>query len=258
VRVIRAVRSAASLLAVLLWLGGVGSLYLFGYVVPLAWLRPAWRLRLVSRYMKFMGRGILAIFAAGGARFRRTGVVETEAPVLVVMNHQSLLDILTVALMAEPYVPAFVTRLRYVQIAPLVSRCVRLLGSPIVDPKRDPRGALDAVVRGARELRHGLLIFPEGHRSADGAIRPFRTAGLAAALGERRLPVCLVVTDGFWRCRRLLDFVLNVHRIQGETEVLGTFAPPADPRELGAFLADLRKRMLTHLEQMRGRARAAA
>lgn len=255
--VIRAVRSTASLLGVLLWLGVVGSLYLFGWVVPLARLRPARRLELVSRYMKFMSRGILAIFAAGGARFRRTGRVPTDSPVLVVMNHQSLLDILTVTLMAEPLVPAFVTRLRYVQIAPLVSRCVRLLGSPIVDPKRDPRGAVDAVVRGARELRHGLLIFPEGHRSRDGEIRNFRS-GLNAALEARRLPVCLVVTDGFWRCRRLLDFVLNVHRIQGESEVLGSFDPPADPAELPGFVAELRQRMVSHLDEMRGRARAAA
>ena len=75
---------------------------------------------------------------------------------------------------------------------------------------------------------HGILVFPEGHRTRDGEIQPFHTAGLEIMLRERPLPVYVVVTDGFWTCRRFVDFLWNMDRIDGRTEVLGPFDPPAD------------------------------
>jgi 1-acyl-sn-glycerol-3-phosphate acyltransferase len=98
-----------------------------------------------------------------------------------------------------------------------------------------------------------MLIFPEGHRSVDGTIQPFHAAGAQAALKAQRMPVWLVVTDGFWASPRLVDFLFHVHRIRGETEVLGPFEPPADDKELPAFLSGLRDRMIVHLEEMRRR-----
>ena len=64
-----------------------------------------------------------------------------------------------------------------------------MLGGPVVDPKRDPRGALAAVREAAPRQRHGLILFPEGHRSKDGEISPFKTAGAQAMLGAHPMPV---------------------------------------------------------------------
>jgi 1-acyl-sn-glycerol-3-phosphate acyltransferase len=169
----------------------------------------------------------------------------------VVANHQSLLDILQVSLLAQPRVPAFVSRRRYARFVPLVSACIRLLGCPIVDPKRDPAGALEAVRRGARELPHGILIFPEGHRSLDGAIRPFRPAGMEAILGARRTPVYLVLNEGLWRVRRLADLLFRVHLIDAHSEVMGPFEPPADDARLPAFVQDLRQSLVARLAEIR-------
>jgi 1-acyl-sn-glycerol-3-phosphate acyltransferase len=144
-----------------------------------------------------------------------------------------------------------VARRRYARFVPLVSACMRLLGCPIVDPKRDPAGAVEAVRRGARELPHGLLIFPEGHRSRDGAIRPFRTAGLETALRERRTPVYLVVNDGVWRVRRLADLLFRVHLIDARSEVMGPFEPPADDAALPEFIAELRRTLVDRLAELR-------
>jgi 1-acyl-sn-glycerol-3-phosphate acyltransferase len=168
-----------------------------------------------------------------------------------VANHQSLLDICQVTLLAQPRVPAFVARRRYARFVPLVSACIRLLGCPIVDPRRDAAGAVEEIRRGARELPHGLLIFPEGHRSRDGEIRPFRGAGVEAALAERRTPVYLVLNDGVWRVRRLADLLFRVHLIDASSEVWGPFAPPEDPAAFPDFVRGLRQALVDRLAERR-------
>ena len=247
------IRGARSLLSVLL----VGLYFLLMspvlrlVVVPGAWLFPRHRQLLISWFMKAMSAGILALLRLGGAHVRRSGTLATSAPVLVVANHQALLDICQITLMAHPRVPAFVTRRRYVRFVPLVSQCIRLLDSPIVDPKRDPAGAVEAIRRGARELRHGILIFPEGHRSVDGAIRAFRPAGLETSLRERRTPVYLVLNEGVWRVRRLADLLFRAHLIDARSEVMGPFEPPADDSALPGFIQGLRQILVDRLAEIR-------
>jgi 1-acyl-sn-glycerol-3-phosphate acyltransferase len=248
--VLRKTRSALSLLVSLASFP-VGFLPFYLIVVPLAWLRPAWKPALISAFMKGMSTALLGGLSLGGARFRRRGVIPTGEPVLVVANHQSLTDICQATLMSRPYVPGFVTRRRYQRWIPLVSPCVRMIGSPIVDPVGDARGSVAAVRRGARSLAHGLLIFPEGHRSEDGELRPFKSAGLRAALEERRMPVYLVVNDGFWRARRLVDFVFQAHLMNGESRVVGPLQPPEDDADLEPFVRTLRERVAEELAEMR-------
>ena len=72
------------------------------------------------------------------------------------------------------------------------------------------------------------MIFPEGHRSHDGEIRPFRTAGIETILTERRMPVYLVLNEGVWRVRRFADLLFRVPLIDAHSEVIGPFEPPAD------------------------------
>jgi len=247
------IRGARSFVSVLL----VGLFFLLMspvlrlVVVPGAWLFPGQRFRLVSLFMKAMSAGILGLLRLGGARARRAGTLPTASPILVVANHQSLLDICQITLLAEPRVPAFVTRRRYARFVPLVSQSIRLLGSPIVDPKRDPRGAVEAVRKGARELPHGLIIFPEGHRSVDGELRPFRAAGLETILSERRTPVYLVLNEGSWRVRRFADLLFRVHLMDARSEVMGPVEPPADDARLAEFIRGLRQILADRLAEVR-------
>ena len=109
----------------------VGDIWERLVVWPAIRLRPARRDAIISWYMKGMSRGILAHHPrwAAGARCAR-GVIPTEQPAYIVMNHQSLLDIPTAVLMMQPYVARFVTRERYGRFVPAVSLCMRLLGRP--------------------------------------------------------------------------------------------------------------------------------
>ena len=250
-----ALRSGLAVLALLAWMI-LGGLYQRLVVYPLVYLKPRWRSALTSRYFRGMSHGILFCMRMGGATLRRSGTVTTTSPVLVLMNHQSLLDIPTAGLMSWPFVPWFVTRKRYHYGMPAVSPCLRLMGCPVIDP-RDRKGSLRTMREAARALEHGMLVFAEGHRSLDGELQPFQTAGVISVLRERHMPVCLIVTDGFWSARRLVDFVLGVGKIRGETEVLGLFEPPADTHALPAFVDGLRETMIAHLAHMRRRRSAA-
>lgn len=230
-----------------------GSLVQRLLVWPIALLIPRFKLGAVAWFMRGMSKAILGALTLGGARFERRGSVSTAEPCLVLMNHQSLLDILNVVLVSSPYVPAFVTRRRYARFVPVVSLCIRLQEGPIIDPDAARRHALATIAEAARSRRQGLLLFPEGHRSRDGEIQPFKTAGALAVLRERRLPVYAVVTDGVWAVRRLVDLLFGVGRIHGRTEVLGPFTAPEDDHQLSAFLHEVRERMVEHLREMRSR-----
>jgi 1-acyl-sn-glycerol-3-phosphate acyltransferase len=253
---LRRIRSVFSLLLTLL-VFVPGGLYQFFILVPATALFPsrakAWR----SAFTKGMAHSLLAGLRVGGARFHRVGRIPTDGPSLIVANHQSLVDIAVLISMAAPWVPAFVARTRYGKV-PVIARSMRWANCPLVDPRRDARGALVAITDAAARLEHGLLIFPEGHRTLDGEIRPFRTGGVAAILTTRRLPVFLAVTDGLWSGRRLVDVARNVHKMRGETEILGPFAPPEDEAAIPAFIDWLRDTMVAHLAQMRQRNERAA
>ncbi len=248
----RTLRGALAFVATLVWMGGPCALILYPVVLPLglAWRRK--RRALVSWYMRLVVRGILFFFRLGGARFQWSGRLPTRDASLILGNHQSQIDILIATMMGDPYVPAFVPRARYTHwYIPLVAPSIWLLECPVVDPKGDPRGGVEAMRTAAVENRHGILIFPEGHRSLDGEVRPFRMAGTIACLEARRVPVYLLVTDGYWKGRRLVDFLGNVPRLRGYTEVLGPFEPPADAAALPAFVEGLRRRIVERLTERR-------
>jgi 1-acyl-sn-glycerol-3-phosphate acyltransferase len=246
-------RGARSFLCLL----GVGlgflcfSVWLRLHIVPAAHLFRKRRPVLVSRFMKGVTRMILFWFELGGARFRRVGRLPTDQPVLVVMNHQALTDILQVTLLSDPLVPAFVTRTRYQWFIPLVSQSCRLLNSPFVNPKRDARRAIQAVAEAARTQTHGLLIFPEGHRTRTGEVGSFRAGGLQAILAARRTPVYVGVNEGVWKTRRFVDTLFGLHQIDAYSEVFGPFDPPEDPAELPAFIKRLRDMIVDRLRQIR-------
>jgi 1-acyl-sn-glycerol-3-phosphate acyltransferase len=208
-------------------------------------------------FIKGMARVLLASLRLGGARFELGGRIPTDGPCVVVGNHQSLVDPAVLIAMAGPYVPAFVARSRYASV-PVVGRAMRWVGCPIIDPTRDARGAVAALATSAGRLEHGILIFPEGHRTLDGEMRPFRTSGLIAMFTTRRMPVYLAVTDGLWINRTLADVVWNVHRMQGRTEVLGPLMPPEDESAIPAFVESLQDTMVARLAQMRQRDERAA
>ena len=248
--VAHAARGAIALAFVLAWLGLVALPSLLLLSVPARFMPAATRLSWVSGWAQAHCRLVLAAFGVGGARYERRGTVRTDAAGIIVMNHQSLLDIPTAIVMCAPLVPAFVARARYARV-PLIGTGLRVADCPVVDPGRDRDAALAQLAQAVQKER-ALLIYPEGHRSPDGSVQPFRTAGLLAMLRARRVPVWLIATDGFWSGRRLIDLVM-LYRVRGVTQVVGCFQPPDDEAALEEFVAMLQDELARAVAGMRQR-----
>ena len=54
-------------------------------------------------------------------------------------------------------------------------------------------------------------MVPKEKKSADIAISP----AVRAALGKSRIPVYLIVGDGYWRCRTVVDFAVGMSLLDG-------------------------------------------
>jgi len=246
---LRALRSAFGFLLIAPLFFVTGSFQRF-VLWPYVTLRPARRKAVMDPFMRFMARSVLLCMRIGGARIRETGRLPTERPLLVLMNHQSLLDIPTGVALSRPNVPLIVTRRLYGRGIPLVSPMLRIQRFPLIDPLQDRREAV-ALVQEAARRQEGILLYPEGHRARGGELGTFASAGIRVILKEHRWPVYLIVTDGFWVCRNAKDFLFRIHKIDGRTEILGPFDPPATDAEVPAFVERMRETMLRQLEEMR-------
>ncbi|HKC12983.1 MAG TPA: lysophospholipid acyltransferase family protein [Vicinamibacteria bacterium] len=252
----RALRSGAFLAVYL-----VHMLLTFGavqrFVVwPLALLWPARRRDIVGWWFRFQAHLTLAMARVlANVRVTTQGAIEPGSCV-VVMNHQSVLDIpIAYALVRRPY-PLIPTRARYRYGMPAVSPLIRLGRLPLV--RQEPgsaRGDVKSMQAAAERVargEHSLLIFAEGHRTRDGEIGPFMRTGLKVVLARAHRPVYCVVEDGLWHVRTFADVCLRFADSSAEVVVLGPFEPPA-AAEIEAFIESLRERMVTTLREMRAR-----
>jgi 1-acyl-sn-glycerol-3-phosphate acyltransferase len=227
-------------------------------IAGLARLFPAKRVAILTRWERFLARFILgSARVLGGARIPPAPTLPGHTGVLVLMNHQSVLDIPLVVAALHPNHPRIVTRARYARGKPLISHMVRLYQYPVVESGATGREGLKKIREAARESPVPLVIYPEGHRTPDGEIGPWQEGGLRMILGARKWTVYLFVVDGFWRSARLADFLSNVSTIDGSALVLGPFESPDRGADQEAFITDMRTRMQEGLATLRGSAPAA-
>jgi 1-acyl-sn-glycerol-3-phosphate acyltransferase len=227
-------------------------------VAGLAWIWPSRRIPVMTWWINRM-RALVAwcLERVGGASVPMPDrVVESGPGTLIVMNHQSLIDIpLMVGLVRGGY-PRIVTRARYSRFIPLISHMVRLYQYPVVDPRAKAhrlRRSLSSLAEAAHESRVPIGIFPEGTRSKDGEIGRFKTRGLKSLLSERSWTIHLAVTDGYWHRAKLKHLLGGMADLQGSVAYLGTVEwtdPNEDP---DPFIDGLRDRLVQGLAELRGR-----
>jgi 1-acyl-sn-glycerol-3-phosphate acyltransferase len=258
----RAARSAGFLVAYVGYLGAVVGLGQRLLLLPMIALFPGSRQTLVGGWLRTHARATLALarLLAGVRVTHAAGVSIAAESCVVVMNHQSVLDIpIGLALVRGPYA-LIPTRDRYRRGIPGVSPLARLAGFPFVaqgraltrEELRALLAAADAVAAGERSL----LIFPEGHRSRDGRIGPFMRSGLRLVLKRAKRPVYGVVTDGVAadgaaQPRTFAQALTRFAGTQVHVRVLGPFAPP-DDAQIDAFVDALHARMTAALAELRG------
>jgi 1-acyl-sn-glycerol-3-phosphate acyltransferase len=188
----------------------------------------------------------------GRARFDVAPRIPCQGGILIVMNHQSLLDIPVAALMVPDGYPRFVTHYRYAKGIPLVSHMIRLMGSIPVYPGQTGKGELARLADAARAAEHPIILFPEGHRTRDGEIRPWKRGALDAFLSARAWTIHVVVIDGLWRSALIPDFIRTLVGLRCRVESAGVFAYDGRGRESHDEIVErMRSAMCDKLSQMR-------
>jgi 1-acyl-sn-glycerol-3-phosphate acyltransferase len=227
-------------------------------VAGLARLLPSKRLAILTWWERLLARFIIgSLRTLGGARIAPPPHIPGEEGVLVLMNHQSVLDIPLVVAAMEPYHPRIITRARYARGKPLISHMTRLYQYPVVEARANARAEIKAIAENARTSPVPMMIFPEGTRTKDGQIGSWKEGGLRGILAARRWTVYLLVVDGYWKTAKLVDFLDHVSRIDGRAVALGPFQGPGPGEDPEPFIIDMRQRMIAALESLRADAPAA-
>lgn len=219
-------------------------------------LKPASRTSVLAAWIDMMASLVTKpLIVVGGARIRMPPrIVPAEPGTLIVMNHQSIMDIPLMVRCVKDGYPRIVTRARYQRRVPLISHMVRLYQYPVVDPTANPKEVIRAVRTMAKQAKDSdvpIGLFPEGTRTRDGEIGPFKVRGLAKLLQQRPWTVYVMVVDGYWQAARFRDFMADMSKIDGRMSHAGTFEwtdPTADSTD---FMKQLRDCMVEGLAELR-------
>ncbi len=134
--------------------------------------------------------------AMNGSSIQVTGIknVPQDGGVLFVANHQSNFDI-PIMIGHVPRDKGFVAKLELSKV-PAFSRWMKYIGCIFID-RKNPRQSLTAINEAADRLKagHSIVIFPEGTRSADGTVGPFKAGGLRLAI-KAGVPIVPVTISG--------------------------------------------------------------
>lgn len=154
--------------------------------VPITFLDPT------GKFLHFYGKlwAKVALFIAG-VRIQVIGAekIPPGVPLIFMGNHQSNFDILTLY-SGLPYHFSWIAKQELFRI-PLFGYAMKRAGYLPLD-RSDGRQALKTMEYAAQKIRDGVsvIIFPEGTRSMDGKLLPFKRGGflLAARAGVPIVP----------------------------------------------------------------------
>lgn len=110
----------------------------------------------------------------------------TDVPVVFISNHQSMWDIPPMIWKFRKNRPKFIAKKELARFIPSISFNLKYGGSVSID-RANPKDAIQKIKNFAKSIRirkQSICIFPEGTRSRDGLIKPFKTSGIEAIIKE--------------------------------------------------------------------------
>ena len=127
--------------------------------------------------------------------FRTTGtnIADPRRPYVVVANHQSFVDILLISHL--PWEMKWLSKATFFKF-PLVGWMMRMAGDiRLVRGERDSVVAAMAACSDRLEKKVSVMIFPEGTRSKDGALKAFKDGAFRLAI-ENQVPILPLAVNG--------------------------------------------------------------
>lgn len=189
------------------------------------------------------------LLGASGVKVRVEGLdqIDPKGSYVFIANHLSYMDT-PVALAHIPVQFRFLAKRGLFQIPFLGQHLSRAGHIPV--PREDPRAAVKTMQRAAeviQQKRISLLIFPEGGRSHDGILRPFKEGGAYIAI-KAGVPIVPLVMIG---TRKVLPYGAGIVQ---SGEVTLHILKPIDTHNLtlkdrAAITNQIREQILNESEQ---------
>ncbi|KAF2955105.1 hypothetical protein AS160_02335 [Marinitoga sp. 38H-ov] len=161
------------------------------------------------------------VYKFGKNAFKLLGIkvnVESEIDIneieneqyMIVANHQSLLDIPLI--IGYIYPTGFIAK-KELEKAPIIASFIKALGSVFID-RKNPSKAAAALRDIKRKLEEGrkLTIFPEGTRTLDGKVKPFKKGSLMIPY-RYNIKILPVAIDGTYYIIKKGEHLLNPHNV---------------------------------------------
>lgn len=152
--------------------------------------------------------GNLNLWAAGvSVEVNGLEHLDPSRPVVYAANHQSWFDIFAI-LGKLPVQFRWLAKEELFRI-PIMGHAMRLIGYVPID-RSDRKKAFQSLDMASQRVRSGtsIVIFPEGTRSRDGVLQPFKKGGIILAIqsGQPIVPISLsgsygILPKGQWRVR---------------------------------------------------------
>jgi 1-acyl-sn-glycerol-3-phosphate acyltransferase len=145
--------------------------------------------------------------------FNNPNTIGTDRPLIIVSNHQSMMDIPPIIWYMRKHHPKFISKNQLGRGIPSVSYNLRHGGSVLIDREK-PAQALKNIINFANYIetnKRAAVIFPEGTRSKNGHPKVFQPKGLLTLF--RRIPSALVVPitiNNSWKTTRYGKFPLGL------------------------------------------------
>lgn len=125
--------------------------------------------------------------------FKGFDKIPENRPLIIVANHQTLLDIVAIVVGFRKNHPKFISKIELGKGIPSVSYNLRHGGSVLIDRKNKSQSVKDILMLGKHieKETYAACIFPEGTRTKDGTVKTFQPAGIASLI--RTAPSAVVV-----------------------------------------------------------------
>lgn len=190
----------------------------------LARLQPPCIIGAVEEPLLAFVRPIARLACRAYFRIRYKGVsnVPLQGPLLVTPNHVSYADPVLVGTPVRR--PIHYMAWERLFEVPLLKQIIPHLNAFPVNTDETDAKAIRAVIR-LLDAGEAVLIFPEGGRSLDGRLQPFKPGAFRLAL-TRSVPVLPVTIAGAWKAWP------PHRRFPRPGRVTVTFHPPMDPKEI--------------------------
>lgn len=153
-------------------------------------------------------------------------------PIILISNHQSMLDIPPIVWGFRHHHPKFISKIELGKGIPSVSYNLRHGGSVLIDRSKRRQAVLEIEKLGRYIATNNYTasIFPEGTRTKDGGIKPFKPAGIKALLKAAPNAVIVpLVIDGNYELMRK-----GLYPMSFGVNIKYTVLDPLEPDEITA------------------------